>query len=154
MLTHTQSLRSLRLIFPYALVEDWAVAAAQSRLKKNTTLRELTLEFSLQTVSPMLTSLRDHPHLRRLCLRGCGMNLTELETVLLSNTSKITELDIDTSNRDLPMMSLTHVLQALARRSMLTKLGLRCCPLDRDEGAKLLRVVLGSSPSLQTRLLF
>jgi hypothetical protein len=42
MLTHTQSLRSLSLIYPSGPLEDIAVAAARSGLKKNTTLRELT----------------------------------------------------------------------------------------------------------------
>jgi hypothetical protein len=92
MLTHTQSLRSLSLIYS----DDIAVVAAQSGLRKNTTLRELTLEFSRgsTTASPILTSLRDHPLLRRLCLRGHGVDLAGLDTVLLSDTSKITELDI------------------------------------------------------------
>jgi hypothetical protein len=44
MLTHTQSLRSLTLSCPDGLLEDVAVAAARSGLKKNTTLRELTLD--------------------------------------------------------------------------------------------------------------
>ncbi len=75
MLTHTQSLRSLTLrIFPRLN----AVAAAWSGLKKNTTLRELTLEckWGATTISSVLTSLRDHPHLRRLCLRGDVGDLT------------------------------------------------------------------------------
>ncbi len=43
MLTHTQSLRSLSLRLPPGL-EDITVAAIQSGLKKNITLRELTLD--------------------------------------------------------------------------------------------------------------
>jgi hypothetical protein len=43
MLTHTQSLRSLSLTCPSGLQEDIAVATVLSGLKKNTTLRELTL---------------------------------------------------------------------------------------------------------------
>jgi hypothetical protein len=58
MLTHTQSLRSLTLICPVGLpglLFDTAVAAAPSGLKKNATLRELTLEFSRRAtnVSPI-----------------------------------------------------------------------------------------------------
>jgi hypothetical protein len=98
MLTHTKSLRSLSLICPLGRLDDTALAAALSGLEKNITLRELTLEFSwgegATTVSPILTSLRDHPLLRRSCLRGYVTDLDGLETVLLSDTSKITELDI------------------------------------------------------------
>jgi hypothetical protein len=49
MLTHTQSLRHLSLLCPVGVlpVKGRAVAAARSGLTKNTTLRELTLEFSL-----------------------------------------------------------------------------------------------------------
>ena len=46
MLTHTQTLRSLSLSCPNGTLEDRAVAAASSGLKKNITLREFTLEFS------------------------------------------------------------------------------------------------------------
>jgi hypothetical protein len=78
MLTHTQSLRSLSLPIPPRHID---VAAAESGFQKNTTLRELTLDFSrvAATVSPILTSLRDHPLLRRLCLRGHVMDLTGLQ---------------------------------------------------------------------------
>jgi hypothetical protein len=93
MLTNTQSLRSLSLSYPDG-PGYIAVAAARSGLKKNTTLRELTLVFpgGAATVSPILTSLRDHPLLQKLCLRGRGrgVDLTGLETVLLNDTSKIT----------------------------------------------------------------
>jgi Ran GTPase-activating protein (RanGAP) involved in mRNA processing and transport len=152
MLTHTQSLRSLSLIWPVRLREDIAVAAVSSGLKKNTTLRELTLEVlggAMNTVSTILTSLRDHPLLRRLYLRGYGLNLTGLETLLLSDTSKITELEIHELDANLPMRGLTHVLHALARRPTLTKLGLRCCPLGRDE-ARLIRLALRNMPSLHS----
>jgi hypothetical protein len=67
MLTHAQSLRSLTLICPVDVDgEDTAVAAARSGLKKNTTLRELTLvsRRGATTFSPILTSLREHPLLR------------------------------------------------------------------------------------------
>jgi hypothetical protein len=125
MLTHTQSLRSLKLIFPESFpddggLEETAMAAVQSGLKKNTTLRELTLEFSrgAATVSPILATLRDHPLLRRLCLSGHVVDVTGLEALLQSETSKITELDIDRLNKSLgvPMMGLTPVLRALAQR--------------------------------------
>jgi hypothetical protein len=142
MLTHTQSLRSLSLICPDGL-EDIAVAAVHSGLKKNTTLRELTLQFprGATAVPPILTSLHDHPLLRRLCLRDV-VDLTGLETVLLTDTFKITELDIHRSYcyyRGRLMMGLTPVLQALGRRPTLTKLGLHHCQIGRDE-ARLLRI--------------
>jgi Ran GTPase-activating protein (RanGAP) involved in mRNA processing and transport len=151
MLTHTQSLRSLSLICPSGVLEDWAMAAARSELKKNTTLRELTLKNSCDATkfSPIFTSLRDHPHLRRLCLRGRAVDLTGLETLLLSDTSKITELDIRRFPGNLPMLGLTPVLHALARCPTLTKLGLRRCSLGRDN-ARLLRIALCNIPSLQS----
>jgi hypothetical protein len=109
MLTHTQSLRSLCLNCPIGL-GDIDVAATRSRLEKNTSLKELTLDFKDgTTIVPILTSLCDHPRLRRLCLRGYEMDLSGLETLLLSNNSKITELDIN-SNRSVghpPMIGLT-----------------------------------------------
>jgi Ran GTPase-activating protein (RanGAP) involved in mRNA processing and transport len=150
MLTHTQSLRSLSLNCPDGLLEDWAVAAA---LKKNTTLRELTLEVSrgATIVSPIFTSLRDHPNLRSLRLRGYVVDLTRLETLLLSDTSKITELDIQRSSR-VPMMGLTRVLQALGSRPTLTKLGLHGYRLGRDD-VRELGMVLCNTPSLHSLLL-
>jgi Leucine-rich repeat (LRR) protein len=150
MLTHTQSLRSLSLICPDGPLEDRDVAAASSGLKQNTTLRELTLKFAwgATTVSPLLTSLRDHPLLRRLCLRG-HVRLAGLETLLLSDTSKITELEINGFCNDRPVTGLADVLQALARRPTLTKLGLRRCVRGHDE-ARLLRMALCNIPSLQS----
>jgi hypothetical protein len=70
MLTHTQSLRSLSCICPDSLLHGRAMAAARSGLQKNTTLRELKLEVSqgATTISPILTSLLNHPLLRKLCL--------------------------------------------------------------------------------------
>jgi hypothetical protein len=138
-LTHTQSSRSLTLVYP-AERDILAVAAVRSGLKKNTTLRELTLELETRattTIPSILTSLRDHPLLRKLCLRVQAVELTGLETVLLSDSSKITELDIRRSYQVTPIMGLTPVLQALARRPALTKLGLNNCLLDCD-GARLL----------------
>jgi hypothetical protein len=76
------------------------------------------------------------------------MNLTGLETVLLSDTSNITELAIDLRHKSPPSMSLTRVLRALARHPALTKLGLCSCPLGRDE-ARRLRMAFCSIPSLQ-----
>jgi hypothetical protein len=95
MLTRTQSLCCLSLIYPVGPLEDIAVAVVRSGLKKNTTLRELMLDFTQDAtqVSPILTSLRDHPLLRRLSLRSYVGDPTGLETLLLSDTSKITELD-------------------------------------------------------------
>jgi hypothetical protein len=152
MLAHTQSLQSLSLICPIGL-EEKAVAAVRSGLENNTSLRELTLRFPLgaTVVSPILTSLRDHPLLRKLCFRGKLMDLTGLETVLLSDTLKITELEIDRSYyyRGIPVMGLTHVLQALGRRPALTKLILRNVSLGRDD-ARELGVVLCNTPSLQS----
>jgi Ran GTPase-activating protein (RanGAP) involved in mRNA processing and transport len=150
MLTHTQSLRSLRLCISPRL--STSLAAASSGLKKNTTLRELTLKFKRGAISPIFTSLREHPLLRRLCVRGCGMDLTGLETLLLSENSKITELDIDKSSEGWPMIGLTSVLQALAHRPTLTKLALRRVCLLRDE-ARLLCMALRIFPSLQSLVL-
>jgi Ran GTPase-activating protein (RanGAP) involved in mRNA processing and transport len=153
MLTHTQSLRSLTLC-PAGLLEGIAMATARSGLKKNTTLRELTLDVwhGATSVSPILTSLRDHPLLRRLCVRGHVVDLAGLETLLLSDKSKITELEIHRFYGGPPIMGLTRVLQALARRPTLTKLRLRHCPLSCDE-ATLLRMALCNIPSLQSLVL-
>jgi Leucine-rich repeat (LRR) protein len=150
MLTHTQSLQSLSLICPFGPREDIAVAAARSGLRRNTTLRELTLEFSRgTTISPILTSVRDHPLLERLCLHGYAVDLTGLETVLLSETSKITELDIHRFYRGPRIVGLNNVLQALARRPTLTKLGLHFCRLGPDE-ARLLRMAFYNTRNLQS----
>jgi hypothetical protein len=145
MLTHTQILRSLTLRIPLRYTDG---AAVQSGLKKNTTLRELTLELprGAATVSPILTTLRDHPLLRKPCLSGYVVDLTALETVLLSDTSKITEVDIHRLDRSLPMTVFQRALRALAQRPMLTKLGLCRCPLGCDE-ARLLQTILCSTPS-------
>jgi hypothetical protein len=95
MLTHTQSLRSLTLISPTGRLDDIVLAAARSGLTNNTTLRELTLVSRIvTTLSPILSSLRDHSLLRKLCLFGDAVNLTGLETVPLSENSEITELEI------------------------------------------------------------
>jgi hypothetical protein len=137
MLTHTKSLWSLNLSCVGGHLENMAVAAARSGLKKNTSLRELTLAFAwhTMTISPMLTSLRDHPLLRRLCLHVGAIDLNGLEILLQSHTSKITELDIHRSDNNVSprIIGLAGVLQALARRPTLTILGLHCCPLDQDE---------------------
>jgi Ran GTPase-activating protein (RanGAP) involved in mRNA processing and transport len=154
MLTHTQSLQTLSLSCPSGL-GDIAVAAAGSGLKNNTTLRDLTLKFPADTanVSQILTSLRDHPLLRKLCLFGHVVDLTGLETVLLSDTSKITELDIRRYYAGPPIPAgLSHVLQALGRCPKLTKLGLCDVRLDHDN-ARLLRMALCNIPSLQTLVL-
>jgi hypothetical protein len=79
-------------------------------------------------------------------------DLAGLETVLLSEASKITELDICSFNEGLPIMGLTPVLHALARRPTLTKLGLRRCPLGLDN-ARLLRLTLCNISSLQSLVL-
>jgi Ran GTPase-activating protein (RanGAP) involved in mRNA processing and transport len=148
LLTHTQSLRSMSLSCPDDSLEDWA-AVASSGLRKNTSLRELTLEFGgFASTSPIFTSVRDHPHLRRLCLRGHMSDVAGLETFLLSDTSKITELDIDRLYF-LPITGSTPILQALASRPTLTKLGLHRYPLGRDD-ASLLCAALRNMPSLQT----
>jgi Ran GTPase-activating protein (RanGAP) involved in mRNA processing and transport len=149
MLMHTQSLRSLSLVFPD---EGIALAAAESALKRNTTLRELTLTFAqgITNISSLLTSLRKHPRLRRLCLRGYGMDMSGLDTLLLSDSSKITELDIQRLGvRHLRAMGLATLLQSLGRHRTLIKLGLHNCPLDQGE-AKLLQMALCNMPSLQS----
>jgi Ran GTPase-activating protein (RanGAP) involved in mRNA processing and transport len=127
------------------------VAAVQSGLKKNTTLRELKLFLWGMNISPILTSLSDHPCLRRLCLHGHVVDLTGLDTLLLSNNSKITELDIHVHG--MGPQGLTRVLRALGQRPTLTKLGLHTSyPLRHDE-VRLLRMVLCNTPSLQTLVL-
>jgi hypothetical protein len=129
------------------------VAAARSGLQNNTTLRELTLDVSrgatTDVFSSIFTSLRNHSLLRKLCVRGYGANLTGLETVLLSGNCKITELEIERFRGSPPIIGLTHVLQALVGHSTLTTLGLRRCPLGRDD-AGLLRVALCNIPSLHS----
>jgi hypothetical protein len=119
-----------------------------AREHQNTTLRELTLEVARDTsLSPMLTSLRDHLRLRRLCLHGNPGDLTGLETLLLSETSKITELDIHGVYTCPP--GLTRVLQALKRYPTLTMLNLRWFLLGRHE-SRLLQIALCNTPSLQS----
>jgi hypothetical protein len=82
MLTHTLSLRSLSLVY-----YDGALAGARSGLEKNSTLRELTLDSS-GAISPILTSLCDHPHLRKICLLGRSFDPSELETLLRSHRTR------------------------------------------------------------------
>jgi hypothetical protein len=152
MLAHTQSLRSLTLTNPIGLpLKAIFVAAAEMGLNLNTTLRDLTLELSRDemTVSPILTSLRDHPLLRRLFLRGWVADLTGLETVLLSHISNITDLDIDMKHVYGPLMGMTCVLQALGRHPVLTKLGIRNVRFGHDE-VRLLGMALYNLSSLQT----
>jgi Ran GTPase-activating protein (RanGAP) involved in mRNA processing and transport len=151
MLTHTQSLQSLTLLCPNAHGGERDVAAFRSGLQKNITLRELTLVCRQGgTHVDTLSSLLYHPLLQRLCLRGYAMDLTELETVLLSDGFKITDLEIHKlcSNT----VGLPNVLKALAQRVTLTKLTLKCCPLSRDE-ARLLGMVLCNTPSLHALVL-
>jgi Ran GTPase-activating protein (RanGAP) involved in mRNA processing and transport len=148
MLTYTQSLQTLTLVCPEGLL---AVTAAYSGLKNNTTLQELkliSLRGATTDVSPILTSLCEHPLLRRLSMCGDAMNLTGLEVLLLSGTSKITELDIHRSGEG-QLIGLSRLLRALARYPLLTKLGIHCCLLGRNE-AKLLQLVLRNIPSLQS----
>jgi hypothetical protein len=154
MLAHTQSLRSLTLDSKGILLEDMAVAAIRSGSKKNTALRELTLDFPrvATSVSPILTSLRDHPLLQRLYLCGRTVDLAGLETVLLSDTSKITELYIHRPYEGPPVLGLHNVLRAVARRPTFTKLGLRCFCLGRDE-TRLFRMSLRNTSSLRTHVL-
>jgi hypothetical protein len=77
------------------------------------------------------------------------MDLTGLETLWPSENSKITELDINGFCGGVPIMGLKRVLQALAHRPALTKLGLRCCPLGPDN-ARLLCLALCNTPILQS----
>jgi Ran GTPase-activating protein (RanGAP) involved in mRNA processing and transport len=150
LLTHTQGLESLTLYCSeYGRGrKDIAEAAVSSGLKKNATLRELTLvrehPSDAKTSSLIWNSLCNHPLLQRLCLQGQAVDLTGLETLVLSDTSKITELEIDDIHE-----GLTPVLLALARHRTLTKLGLSCCALGCDE-AKLLQLALFIIPSLQS----
>ena len=75
--------------------------------------------------------------------------MDSIESVLLNDISKITELEIHGYDVSPRIIDLTRVLQALACRPTLTKLELRCCPLDRDE-ARLLQLALCNIPSLQS----
>jgi hypothetical protein len=75
------------------------------------------------------------------------VDLIGLETLLLSGTSKFTELEIHWYDE-----SFELIFQALARRPTLTKLELRYCPLDRDD-AKQLGMILCGTPSLQSLIL-
>jgi hypothetical protein len=155
MLTQIQSSQSLRISRLDGPLDGIAMAAAMSGLKKNTTLRELTLEFlrGATAVSPIFTSLRDHPLLQRLCVRGHVVDLTGLETVLLSDNSKITELEIDMSRCwGIHTIGLTHVLQALGLRPTLAKLILRHSGLGRDQ-ARDLGMALCNIPSLHSLVL-
>jgi hypothetical protein len=95
MLTHTKSLQSLSLCVRNG-TEKLDMAAVRSGLKKNTTLRELTLNFPRDAteITLTLTSLSDHPLLRRLCMCGQALDLTGLDILLLSDNSKISELQI------------------------------------------------------------
>jgi hypothetical protein len=153
MLTHTQSLRSLSLYLRDDSLENKVVAAASSGLKKNTTLRELTLDFLWEpkAFNPILTSLRNHPYLRRLCLRGHVEDLTGLDTLLLSNNSKITELEIYRLHGGfLPMKGSTRVLRALARHPTITKLSLQCGFRLGRKYTRLLRIALRNISSLHS----
>jgi Ran GTPase-activating protein (RanGAP) involved in mRNA processing and transport len=89
-----------------------------------------------------------HPLLRRLSLRGWGLDLTGLETVVRNDKSKITDLEIHSlygSN----LIGLTPVFQALARRPALATLALHGITLGRDD-ARELAMVLHNSSSLHT----
>jgi Ran GTPase-activating protein (RanGAP) involved in mRNA processing and transport len=154
MLKLTQSLRSLTLISPYGLSlprEEIFVDSVACGLKVNTTLRELTLEFSrgATNVSRILSSLREHPLLRRLCLRWRAEDLTGLETVLQSDNPKITELEINMTYIGAPSMGLTRVLHVLGRHPALTKLYIRGVRLGRAE-LRLLGMALSNIPILQS----
>jgi hypothetical protein len=157
MLTYSKSLRSLTLICEMHVLEDIVVAAgaaAQSGLKKNITLRELTLEIPRSAFSetPTLSIIRYLPQLRKLCLNGIVTNLTGLGTMLFSDTCNITELEIHRSHARLPMKGFPRVLRALARRPTLTKLTLHRFCLGWFE-ARLLRMTLCNMSSLHTLVL-
>jgi hypothetical protein len=79
MLANTHGLQALTLSFPAGLQGDLAVATASSGLKKNTTIRELTLVVSQDatTICSILISLCDNPLLRSLCLREIVVDLTD-----------------------------------------------------------------------------
>jgi Ran GTPase-activating protein (RanGAP) involved in mRNA processing and transport len=68
---------------------------------------------------------------------------------LFSDFSQITKLEIRKSDGGLRMMGLTHVLQALARRPTLTKLGLDGFRLNPNEVTDL-GIALCGIPSLQS----
>jgi hypothetical protein len=76
------------------------------------------------------------------------MDLAGLETVLRSDNSKITELELHRLGQP-PIMGLTRVLRALARHPPLTKLGICDGNLGRDE-VRLLQMAVCDIPSLQS----
>jgi Ran GTPase-activating protein (RanGAP) involved in mRNA processing and transport len=80
------------------------------------------------------------------------LDLTGLDFLLLSDDSKITELDVQRSPGGLPVTDLTPVLRVLARHHTLTKLVLRGVRLGHDN-ARLLGMALCNTPSLQSLVL-
>jgi hypothetical protein len=76
------------------------------------------------------------------------VDVNGLEAVLLSDNSKILELEIDKSGGP-PIVGLTRVLQALGRHPTLTKLILNGHRLGRDD-TRLQRMALCTIPSLQS----
>jgi hypothetical protein len=122
-----------RVVFPVGQLEDMAVAAARSAL------RELTLEFPRDAtdITVILTSLRDHTLIQRLCLREYAVDLTGLETVLLSDSSRITELAGWRSTQ----YKLDKCFASFGTPSPLTKLKQCCFSFGLDE-ARLLRMAL------------
>jgi hypothetical protein len=77
------------------------------------------------------------------------VELSGLETLLISDASKITEMEIHRAYEGPPSMGLPHVLRPLARRPTLTKLRLLHCSLGSDE-VRLLLKVLRKAQSLQS----
>jgi Ran GTPase-activating protein (RanGAP) involved in mRNA processing and transport len=151
LLIRTQSLQKLHLLSTHRALGREEIAALQSALTKSTTLQALSLaDWPASTLSSILASLHNHPHLRTLHLNGCAEELTGLDTLLKSNHSKITELVIS-GNGGLPI-GLSAVLHELGRKSTLTRLSITNCTLSRANMGQL-AIVLSNNQSLESLVL-
>jgi Ran GTPase-activating protein (RanGAP) involved in mRNA processing and transport len=145
LLMDTQSLQKLQLNCSWQLDQEER-AKVQSGLAKNTTLQAITLAATLPRI---LQSLRNHPRLKTLNL-SVG-DLTGLDALLQDDNSKITELSVErhySTSRDQPV-GLSPVLQALGRKTSLTKLTIAGCRL-RFYQTRLLETVLRKNQKLQS----
>lgn len=131
------------------------LTAAHSGLSQNTSLQALTLIFwRTSQFAPVLAGLYDHSSLKTLRLVGPLEDVTGLDA-LLCNNSRITELLIARhhfiNNEERPI-GFTSALQALGRKTALTKLVITGIRLSRD-CMKQLKTVLRENQSLQSLVL-
>jgi Ran GTPase-activating protein (RanGAP) involved in mRNA processing and transport len=153
LLIHTQSLQKLDLS---AGLNPEETAHVQLGLTMNSTLVDLTLYRGgpgTQTVTPILKSLHNHPFLQSLRLEECAEEPTGIDTLLLSDKSKITQVIINLvgdSYWDGPArLTPTGTWQALGRKTQLTKLDMSHCHLTRY-CMRQLRHVLRKNQNLQS----